>query len=99
MAQWKRILLGTMRLQVRSLALLRGLRIRHCHELWCRSQMQLGSCIAVAEVQASGYSFNSTPSLGTSICLGCGPKKQKKKKLHLRRMEVPRPGIDSKPKL
>ena len=25
------------------------------------------------------YSFNWTPSLGTSICRGCGPKKTKKK--------------------
>ena len=32
-AQWKRIQLGTMRLQVRSLASLSGLRIQHCHEL------------------------------------------------------------------
>ena len=23
---------------------------RRCHELWCRSQMQLGSCVAVALV-------------------------------------------------
>ena len=27
---------------------LRGLRIQHCHELQCRSQMQLGSGVAVA---------------------------------------------------
>ena len=25
-----------------------GLKIPHCHELWCRSQMQLGSGVAVA---------------------------------------------------
>ena len=30
MAQWKQIRLGTMRLRVRSLALLSGLRIGHC---------------------------------------------------------------------
>ena len=30
--------------------------------------------------QAGGYSSNSTPSLGSSICHGGGPKKQKKKK-------------------
>ena len=47
-AQWKRIRLGTTRLQVPSLALLNGLRIRHCLELWCRSQTRLGSCVAVA---------------------------------------------------
>ena len=50
MDQQKRIQLGTMRLQVRSLALISGLRIWHCHELWCRSQMQLGSHTAVAVV-------------------------------------------------
>ena len=36
MAQWKQIQLGTMRFRVRSLALLRGLRIWHCCELWFR---------------------------------------------------------------
>ena len=50
MAQQKEIQLGAMRLQVRSPALLSGLRIRHCHELWYRSQMQLGSDVAVAVV-------------------------------------------------
>ena len=34
-----------MRVWVRSLALLSGLRILLCCELWCRLQMQLGSCI------------------------------------------------------
>ena len=37
-----------MRLQVQSLALLSGLRIQHCCELWCRSQMKLRSGVAVA---------------------------------------------------
>ena len=36
------------RLPVRSLASLSGLRIRHCRELWCRSQTHLGSDVAVA---------------------------------------------------
>ena len=36
MAQRKRIQLGTMRLPVPSLALLSGLRIQHCRELWHR---------------------------------------------------------------
>ena len=49
-AQQKRIQLGTMRLWVRSLALPSGLRIWHCHELWCRSQTQLRSGVAVAVV-------------------------------------------------
>ena len=47
-AQQKRIRLVSMRMQVRSLALLSGLRIRRCRELWCRSQMWLGSGVAVA---------------------------------------------------
>ena len=42
-AQWERIQLVTMRTQVQFLASLSGLRIWHCHELWCRSQMGLGS--------------------------------------------------------
>ena len=29
---------------------LNGLRIWHCHELWGRSQTELGSCMAVAVV-------------------------------------------------
>ena len=39
--QRKRIRLGTMRLQVRSLALLSGLRIWRCRELWCRLDLVL----------------------------------------------------------
>ena len=34
--QWKRIRLGNLRLWVRSLTLLSGLRIQCCQELWCR---------------------------------------------------------------
>ena len=37
-----------MRMQVWSLASLSGSRIWHCSELWCRSQMQLGSGVAMA---------------------------------------------------
>uniref|UniRef100_A0A8D1UWZ7 Galanin-like peptide n=1 Tax=Sus scrofa TaxID=9823 RepID=A0A8D1UWZ7_PIG len=47
---WKRIRPGTTRFQLRSLALLSGLRIQCCCELWCRLQMWLGSHIAVAVV-------------------------------------------------
>ena len=60
-------------------ALLSGLRIRHCRELWCRSQRQLGSGVAVAVVEAGGYSSDSTPSLGTSMCRGAVLKREKKK--------------------
>ena len=56
MAQWKRIQVGTMRLRVRSLASLSGLRIRRYQELWCKLQMRLGSGIAVAVAVAGSYS-------------------------------------------
>ena len=63
------------------LGLLSGLRIQHCHELRCRSQILLGSGVAVAVVQVSSCSSDSTPGLETSICHGCGPKKKKKCKV------------------
>ena len=43
-----------MRMRVQSLAQLSELRIRPCHELWCRSQTRLRSDIAVAAVRAAG---------------------------------------------
>ena len=64
-----------MRLRVRSPASLSGWRIWGRHELWCRWQTWLGSGAAVAVVEAGGCSSDSTPSLGTSVCRGCGPKK------------------------
>ena len=66
-----------MRLQVQSLPLLSGLRIWRCRELWCRLQTRLGSHVAVALAEASGYSSDSTPSLGTSTCHRCHPEKEK----------------------
>ena len=39
-------------------------------------QTWLGFSVAVAVAQASGCSSDSTPGLGTSLCFGCGPKKQ-----------------------
>ena len=60
------------------MASLSGLRIPCCHEQWCRLQMWLRSHIAVAVVYDGSYSSNLTPSLGTSICHRCGPKKKKK---------------------
>ena len=69
-----------MRMQVRSLALLSGLRIQHCHKLQHRLQMWLGSSVAVAVAVASSCSSHWTPSLETSICRGCGPKRMKDKK-------------------
>ena len=69
-------------MQVQSLASLSELRIQHCRELWYRSQTRHGPRISVTVAQACSCSSNSTPSLGTSICFGCGPKKKKKKCCH-----------------
>ena len=71
MAQRKQIRLGIMRLRIRSLASLSGLRIRHCGELWCRLQMQLRSGVAVVATALT------RPLAWNSIW---GPKKTKNKK-------------------
>ena len=42
--------------------------------------MRLASHVAVDVLQGGGYSSDSTPRLGTSICLRCGPKKIKHQK-------------------
>ena len=70
------IWLGTLRLQVWSPTSLSRLRIWCCCELWCTLQKQLRSGNAVAVMLAINCSSDSTPSLRTSICCRCGPKKQ-----------------------
>ena len=89
MAQWELIQLVSVRIWVRSLAPLSGLRIWRCHELWYRSQMQLRSRIAVAVAQAGSCSSYTAPILETSICHGCGPRKQKKKKTRVASLDDP----------
>ena len=69
----------------RSLASLSGLRIRHCCELWCRLQMQLGSGVTVPVAQPGSCSSDLTPSLGISICCEFGPKKQNKPKKKIKK--------------
>ena len=65
--------------------------------------MRLGSCVAVALVLAGGYSSNSTPGLGTSICRGSGPrnnqkkKKKKKKPLVSKRISLKNGNVYSSP--
>ena len=59
--------------------LAQGLRIQQCCELWCRSHLRLGPHLAVAVAYAGACSSNWTPSLGTSICHECSPKKTKEK--------------------
>ena len=80
LAQQQWIRLVPMRTWVQSLALVSGLRIQHCRELWCRSQAWLGPGIAVAAAQANSYSSILTPSLGTSKCKIRQKKKERKKK-------------------
>ena len=62
-----------MRMQVRSLASLRG--VKHPALLW--AVVQVADAARIWHCCVCGRcSSNSTPSLGTSICLGCGPKKK-----------------------
>lgn len=82
-AQWKQIQRVSMRIQVWSLALVSGLRIHHCRELWCRWQTWLGSCIAAAVVKAGNCSSNLIPSLGSSCAAGAALKGKKKKSWRL----------------
>ena len=61
-----------MRMRVRSLALLSGLRIQRRPKSQCGSQMWLrsGGAVAVAMGRQLGLQFK--PSLGTSVCCRCG---------------------------
>ena len=76
MARWKQIrLVSIMMWDVSSIpGLVQGLRIQRGCELWCRSQMRLRSGTAMAVAVASSCNSKLTPSPGTSICPGCGPK-------------------------
>ena len=65
--------LVSMRMQIRSLALLSALRLQCCCELQCRSQIWLRS------VHCCGCGSKLTPNLGTSTYHRCSPKKEKKK--------------------
>ena len=71
----------TLSLQVQPLALLSGLRIRHFHKLWLRSQMQLRSRWCCCCGVGCSCSSDLTPDLGTSICSRCGHKKKEKKRI------------------
>ena len=66
---------------VRSLALISGLRIWRCRELWCRSQRELRSHIAVAVVKAKASALIGPlawePPYTGGVAL---PKKQKTEK-------------------
>ena len=59
--------------------------------------MKLKSGIAIAVAQAGNCSSDSTPSLGTSICHKCSPKK-KKIKIKVSRAKNPPPPPTTKEK-
>ena len=61
--------------------------------------MQLRSRIAVAVAVVGSCSFDSVPSLGTSICYRCVPKKPPKKKKKKKKRIVPRQVVKAFPKL
>ena len=69
-----------MRLRVRSLALLSGLRIRCCRELWCRLQTRLGSGMAVAVHTAAAPIQLLAWELPYAAGVALKTNKQKKKK-------------------
>ena len=50
--------------------------------------MRLGSCVAVAVVEAGSCSSDLTPSLGTSTCCRCGPERKKKEKEKEKQMNL-----------
>ena len=87
MVQGQQIRLVSIRMWFGSLASLSRLRIRHCHELWGRSQLWLRSHVAASVTQAGSRSSDLT---STSICCGYSPKKQEKNKL--RQLEIKQDG-------
>ena len=73
----------SMRTWVQSLASLSGLSIHRCHELWCRSRMQLGSYIAMAMMQATATAGCSYSSVST----GAGLRRPKKRNQARKRLD------------
>ena len=74
---------------VRSLALLGGLGIQHCSELWCRLQTQLGSDVVVALIQPLAWE----PLYAMGVDLKSKKTKQNKTKqkhsfVHLRYLSL-----------
>ena len=76
-AQWLMNLTST-RMQVQFLVLLSGLRIQHYHELWCRLQTWLRSCLAVAV--ANSTAPIKPPAWESPYDMAAALKSKKKKK-------------------
>ena len=82
--QQKRIWLGTMRLQVWSLALHSGLRIQCCRELWSWLQTWLGSGIAVVWCRLAATALMLPLAWEPPCAAGAALKKTKDEKKNLR---------------
>ena len=87
--------LVSMRMRVGSLALLSGLRIRRCSELWCRLQMRLGYALLwlwhrpVATVPIRHLAWEPPYAAGAAQEMAKRPKKTKNE---AEGRDVPRPG-------
>ena len=85
LVQQKWIQLGTMRLWVRSLASLSGLRICCYHELWCKLQRRLGSAAAVALIGPLAWEH----PYAAGAALKRQKDKKKKKRITLEDLHYP----------
>ena len=74
-------------MRVQFLALVSGLKIRHCRELGVGHRCSLDPSLLwlwlgpAVVAQAGRCSSDSTPNLGTSICHECSPKEKKKRQI------------------
>ena len=83
MAQQKRIQQGTVRLWVLFLALLSGLRIRHCIAVTCGVGQRCGLDLALLQLwhRLAATGLFQPLAWEPPICLRYSPKKYKKKKI------------------
>ena len=77
-----------MRIRVRFLASLSGLRIWCCHELWCRSQTPLGFYDAVAVAVAGTCNSDLTPAWELPYATGLALKSKKKRKKEIGKLTL-----------
>ena len=89
MAQGLQTQLVYLGMQVQSLAALRGVRIWRCRELWGGSWTPLGTCVAVAVVEAGSCSSYLTSGLRMSCAAGAARKRKKKKKKKKKTKNLP----------
>jgi len=80
-----------MKMQVRSLALVRELRLQCCCELWCRWQSVLRSCIAVAVawLAAAALIRPLAWEMPYAICRRYGLKKKQNKIRKIKKKKKP----------